>query len=74
VKFLVKTPKDIKSSSGENSANPVTLPRLPLTFCCCRLFRNFLDLFATNQGCQMFYFQTKFPIWVNFGGPLKEKY
>jgi hypothetical protein len=22
-----------------------------------------------KQGCQMVYFQTKIPIWVNFGGP-----
>jgi hypothetical protein len=26
-----------------------------------------------QQGCQMIYFQTKIPIWVNFGGPWNGK-
>jgi hypothetical protein len=25
--------------------------------------------FSLGQGCQMVCFQTKIPIWVNFGGP-----
>jgi hypothetical protein len=31
----------------------------------------FLLLGNFTQGCQMVYFQTKIPIWVNFGGPLQ---
>jgi hypothetical protein len=34
------------------------------------LENRFLKLFSgpAEQGCQMAYFQTKIPIWVNFGG------
>jgi hypothetical protein len=28
---------------------------------------------SDQQGCQMAYFQTKKTVWVNFGGPWKEK-
>jgi hypothetical protein len=31
------------------------------------------ELFTKRQGCQMVYFQTKTPIWVNFGEPWNGK-
>jgi hypothetical protein len=31
--------------------------------------KEFVESETLVHGCQMVYFQTKIPIWVNFGGP-----